>query len=73
MATPIVAERPAVPAVPAPIPWRELLPWLLFGGVLLLVTLYFVGAEEGVFSLLGGTFVHEFVHDARHLLAFPCH
>jgi hypothetical protein len=30
----------------APIPVRELLPWALFGAVLLLA-IYFVGAEEG--------------------------
>lgn len=56
----------------APIPVREVLPWAIFGGVLLLA-LYFVGAEEGATSLIPGTYVHEFVHDARHLLGFPCH
>jgi hypothetical protein len=35
--------------------------------------IYFVGAEEGAASLLGGTWVHEFAHDGRHLLGFPCH
>ncbi|RUW35467.1 CbtB-domain containing protein, partial [Mesorhizobium sp. M2A.F.Ca.ET.015.02.1.1] len=24
-------------------------------------------------SLIRGTMVHEFVHDGRHLLGFPCH
>jgi hypothetical protein len=57
---------------PAPIPVRELLPWMLFG-VLLLLALYFVGAEEGATSLIPGMYVHEFVHDGRHLLGFPCH
>ena len=28
---------------------------------------------EGALSLIGGSSVHEFVHDARHLLGFPCH
>ena len=55
-----------------PIPVRELMPWAIFGAVFLLA-LYFVGAEEGATSLIGGTVVHEFVHDARHLLGFPCH
>ncbi|MGZ2747390.1 CbtB domain-containing protein [Burkholderia stagnalis] len=58
---------------PAPIPVRELLPWAVFGGLLLLLALYFVGAEEGATSLIPGMFVHEFVHDGRHLLGFPCH
>ncbi len=57
---------------PIVIPVREILPWLLFG-VLLLLALYFVGAEEGATSLIPGMYVHEFVHDGRHLLGFPCH
>ena len=55
-----------------PIPVRELLPWAIFG-VLLLLMIYFVGAEEGATSLIPGMYVHEFVHDGRHLLGFPCH
>lgn len=62
-------ERPA----PAAIPLRELAPWLAFGGLLLLLMLYFVGAEQGATSMIAGVDVHEFVHDARHLLGFPCH
>jgi hypothetical protein len=57
---------------PAPIPVRELLPWVIFGALLLLA-IYFVGAEEGATSLIKGMYVHEFVHDGRHLLGFPCH
>lgn len=56
-----------------PIPLRELLPWAIFGGLLMLLTLYFVGAEEGATSIVPGMYVHEFVHDGRHLLGFPCH
>lgn len=56
-----------------PIPLRDLLPWALFGGLLMLLALYFVGAEEGATSLVPGMVVHEFVHDGRHLLGFPCH
>lgn len=55
------------------IPLRELWPWLAFGGLLLLLALYFVGAEQGATALLPGRMVHEFVHDGRHLLGFPCH
>ena len=51
----------------------ELLPYAVFAGVLLSLLVYFVGAEEGAASLIGGSGVHEFVHDARHLLGFPCH
>lgn len=35
-----------------PIPLRELLPWIVFGGLLMLLVLYFVGAEEGATSLV---------------------
>ena len=58
---------------PQPIPLRELLPWLIFGGLLMLLALYFVGIEQGATSLISGMYVHEFVHDGRHLLGFPCH
>ncbi|MFF3544118.1 CbtB-domain containing protein [Streptomyces platensis] len=65
---------PAVGAVtPAPIPLKAIAPWALFFGVLMLVLLYFIGAEQGATSLLSGTEVHEWVHDGRHLLGFPCH
>ena len=49
--------------------------WLLvlFAGLLLLLAIYFVGAEQGATSLISGMYVHEFVHDGRHLLGFPCH
>jgi hypothetical protein len=57
---------------PASIPVRELAPWVLFGLIFLLM-IYFVGAEEGATSLIPGMYVHEFVHDGRHLLGFPCH
>ena len=55
------------------IPLRELMPWALFGGLLMLLLIYFVGAEQGATSLIHGRAVHEFVHDGRHLLGFPCH
>jgi hypothetical protein len=56
----------------SPIPVREVLPWAIFGALLLLA-LYFVGAEEGATSLIPGMYVHEVLHDGRHLLGFPCH
>ena len=60
-------------AEPRPIPLGEILPWAVFGGLVLLLALYFVGAEQGATSLFPGMYVHEFVHDGRHLLGFPCH
>jgi hypothetical protein len=41
--------------------------------LLFIVVLYFVGAEQGATALVSGHAVHEFVHDGRHLLGFPCH
>ena len=58
---------------PVAIPVRELMPWVLFGGLILLMGLYFVGSEQGATSVFQGMQVHEFLHDARHLLGFPCH
>jgi hypothetical protein len=35
---------------------------------------YFVGVDEGMSSVFGKTMViHEWVHDSRHFLGFPCH
>jgi cobalt transporter subunit CbtB len=60
-------------AVATPIPLSQVLPWAVFAGLLALIAIYFVGAEEGATSLISGAMVHEYVHDARHLLGFPCH
>jgi hypothetical protein len=57
----------------APIPVARILPWLAFGGLLSLLLIYFVGAEQGASTLVSGHYIHELVHDGRHLLAFPCH
>jgi putative cobalt transporter subunit CbtB len=41
---------------------------------LALAVYYFVGLDEGMTSLFGKTMViHEWVHDSRHFLGFPCH
>ena len=60
-------------ALPTPIPIRDLLPWLVFGVLIALIVIYFVGAEQGATSLISGTWIHEFTHDGRHMLGFPCH
>ena len=72
MAVPTASPVPTAPVLPT-IPVRELLPWALFTGLLALILLYFIGAEQGATSLISGAYVHEFVHDGRHLLGFPCH
>ncbi|WP_054816708.1 CbtB domain-containing protein [Nocardia arizonensis] len=43
------------------------------GAVLLaLLTLYLVGFDQGAISR-SGMFLHELMHDGRHLLGVPCH
>ncbi|MFD3538102.1 CbtB-domain containing protein [Streptomyces sp. NPDC058662] len=75
MAEAVVSTTLSTPAdsLQAPLPVNAVLPWALFGGLLMLVALYFVGAEQGATSVFSGAGVHEWVHDGRHLLGFPCH
>ncbi|WP_166906746.1 CbtB-domain containing protein [Mycobacterium sp. DL440] len=48
--------------------------WLSLTAFFALVLLYFVGVDQGATSVFGDNmYIHEFVHDARHLLGFPCH
>jgi hypothetical protein len=49
--------------------------WLSLTAFLALTVLYFVGVDQGATSVFGADnmYIHEFVHDARHLLGFPCH
>ena len=60
-------------ARPAAIPFADILPWAIFGGLLFALGFYFVGVEQGATALFNGAYVHEFLHDGRHLLGFPCH
>ena len=48
---------------------------LLAGTALLaLLVYYFIGVDEGAVSVFGKSMViHEFFHDGRHFLGFPCH
>lgn len=72
MATAIPA--PSVGAVEiAVIPVRELLPWLLMFGLLAVLAIFFISADQGAISIPAGTAIHEWVHDGRHLLGYPCH
>jgi hypothetical protein len=59
-------------AYPPPVSLGEAWPWLLLG-VALLALVYLVGVDEGATSVVPGRWVHEWVHDGRHLLGFPCH
>jgi Probable cobalt transporter subunit (CbtB) len=48
--------------------------WMISAVVISYLLYYFVGIDQGGVSLFGSdTHVHEFLHDARHYLGFPCH
>jgi Probable cobalt transporter subunit (CbtB) len=48
--------------------------WLTGTAFVALLVLYLVGLDQGATSILGNdTHLHEFLHDARHLLGYPCH
>jgi Probable cobalt transporter subunit (CbtB) len=68
----VIETEPVAIATP-PFSLVQVLPWLIFAGMLALVAMYFISAEQGAASLFSGTGVHEWVHDGRHLLGFPCH
>jgi hypothetical protein len=69
-----VLDDAFIPASPhGAIPLPEILPWALFAALIALIFLYFVSTEQGAVALFDGAYVHEFVHDGRHLLGFPCH
>jgi hypothetical protein len=73
MAQPTALPTPQAPGIPVAVPLRQLLPWAVFGLLIAAVFIYFVGTEQGATSLTSGGYVHEFTHDGRHLLGFPCH
>ena len=67
---------PASTSVPTPVVVSATKARLWIGGALLfgLLAYYFIGVDQGAVSVFGAdTHLHEFVHDARHLLGFPCH
>jgi hypothetical protein len=48
--------------------------WMAGTLFLSLLIYYFVGIDQGATSVFGNDMhIHEFVHDARHFLGFPCH
>ncbi len=64
---------PTITQIPLRIPLREVLPWAVFAGAILLTLLYLVGLDQGAMSVFSGQMLHEFMHDGRHLMGVPCH
>ena len=62
MAHPVASVPRAIPTT-LRIPLREVLPWLVFAGAILLTLLYLVGMDQGATSLFSGSMLHEFLHD----------
>ena len=63
-------------AIPTPVvvPISRAAIWLIGTALMALAVYYFVGVDQGATSVFGSNMgIHEFVHDARHLLGFPCH
>lgn len=56
---------------PTPIPLRDLRPALV-AAALAMVALFLMAFDQGGLSQTG-LWLHEVVHDGRHLLGLPCH
>ncbi len=74
-----MAYTASAPALPrnfvevSPIPLGNLVPWAILFGLVGMLALFFVTAYPGSASLPAGMELHEWFHDGRHLLGFPCH
>jgi hypothetical protein len=65
---------PTTVTTPVVVPAARAVLWLGAAAILALLVYYFVGIDQGAVSVFGSdTHVHEFTHDARHFLGFPCH
>jgi len=72
--SPTYAPRVARTDRPMSLPLSGGTRWMIAAVTLAVILYYFIGVDEGAFSVFGKSMViHEFVHDARHLLGFPCH
>lgn len=66
--------RSRVQVSPEAISRTRVIVMLSIAVLLALAAYYFVGVDEGMTSVFGKTMVvHEWVHDSRHFLGFPCH
>jgi hypothetical protein len=69
----VISQNAAVPAIyPPKIEFGQSWPYAILA-IAFLALVYMVGMDEGATTVWSGTLVHEFVHDGRHLLGFPCH
>jgi hypothetical protein len=74
MTSPTTASAPTTVSTPLVLPLSATTLWLFGTALLALAAYYVVGVDQGMLSVLGNdTHVHEFLHDGRHFLGFPCH
>jgi hypothetical protein len=67
-------SAPTTTATPVVVPAARAFLWLGGAVFLALLAYYFLGVDQGATSVFGSDMhVHEFVHDSRHFLGFPCH
>jgi hypothetical protein len=67
-------SAPQDAATPLVLPAAQAILWLVGAAALALLAYYFIGIDQGAVSVFGSdTQLHEFVHDGRHFLGFPCH
>lgn len=56
---------------------RQVSLWGVGSLALMIALVYAVGYDQGVATRVmhnvGSNYLHEFFHDGRHLLGFPCH
>ncbi|HEX5346555.1 MAG TPA: CbtB-domain containing protein [Pseudonocardiaceae bacterium] len=65
---------PTIRPTPVVLPVSKAVLWLASTAIIALALYYFIGVDQGAVSVFGNDMhLHEFVHDARHLLGFPCH
>ena len=74
MSNNISTSSTAAPSTPVVVPVSAAALWAA-GALFLALAMYFlIGVDQGAVSVFGqNSNIHEFVHDARHLLGFPCH
>jgi Probable cobalt transporter subunit (CbtB) len=67
-------SAPGTVTSPIALPISRAMLWLVGTALAALAVYYFIGVDQGALSVFGKNMViHEFVHDSRHFLGFPCH
>jgi hypothetical protein len=67
-------SNPSVAATPVVVPAVKAALYLVGATLFALALYYVVGVDQGALSVLGhNSYIHEFVHDSRHVMGFPCH